>query len=367
MNIEGKQIWQVPAGDGNRDYAGICLEWDVILESVGGREGPWPGWLQPDSCWEHPEPSRSARASDRITEGDLVVLYVGRQPAGVGQVAGGAFWHEEFGEIDGRRLSRVWRVWWLWKGDGISALNAKSTFTGPPAIQPLASENVLAWLARLKIDEQALERPLTELPEPEVSVAWSEIETALFEQGLAGDAVRQLAVAREAVCRLAQWYHQTSTPVSEGEAATNLVTPLLRGLGWPAQRMGIEWNSVGVALYTRPERRDEHLAMVIEIRHGLQPCLRPQSQARFYAEELRPSEACDRLVITDGMRYGVFLKENGRFAERPHAYLNLSRMRRSCPILGCHGAPEAVRLLAPLQPAGSVCLSRDLAPPDRQR
>lgn len=31
MNI-GKQVWQVAAGDTDRNYVDLCLEWDVILK-----------------------------------------------------------------------------------------------------------------------------------------------------------------------------------------------------------------------------------------------------------------------------------------------------------------------------------------------
>lgn len=41
MDISGKPIWQQAAGDTDRDYAGLCLEWDVILNRPGER-GAWP-------------------------------------------------------------------------------------------------------------------------------------------------------------------------------------------------------------------------------------------------------------------------------------------------------------------------------------
>jgi len=35
MDIGNHQIWQVAAGDTNRNYADLCLEWDVILNGPG--------------------------------------------------------------------------------------------------------------------------------------------------------------------------------------------------------------------------------------------------------------------------------------------------------------------------------------------
>jgi len=41
MEIEGAKVWQVAAGDTNRNYADICIYWNVIL--VGnGKYGKWP-------------------------------------------------------------------------------------------------------------------------------------------------------------------------------------------------------------------------------------------------------------------------------------------------------------------------------------
>ena len=41
MNLDGRQIWQVACGDGNRDYADVLLKWDIV--AVGpGHFGPWP-------------------------------------------------------------------------------------------------------------------------------------------------------------------------------------------------------------------------------------------------------------------------------------------------------------------------------------
>jgi hypothetical protein len=31
MDVTQKKIWQVAAGDRDRNYADLCLEWDVVL------------------------------------------------------------------------------------------------------------------------------------------------------------------------------------------------------------------------------------------------------------------------------------------------------------------------------------------------
>jgi hypothetical protein len=41
MDIVGKKLWQVAAGDSDRHYARLCLRWDVVLDGPGSA-GPWP-------------------------------------------------------------------------------------------------------------------------------------------------------------------------------------------------------------------------------------------------------------------------------------------------------------------------------------
>ncbi|MCH8077760.1 MAG: hypothetical protein IIC64_18275 [SAR324 cluster bacterium] len=118
MDITGKKIWQVAAGDTDRNYADICLKWDVILNGPGSA-GPWPDCI-PDlkSGWELSSKKISdlRRFTEKITDGDLVVLRIGTTDVfGVGFVMGEKEWHEEFGDIDGWDLQHIRRVKWVWK------------------------------------------------------------------------------------------------------------------------------------------------------------------------------------------------------------------------------------------------------------
>ena len=66
------------------------------------------------------------------------------------------------------------------------------------------------------------------------------------------------------------------------------------------------------------------------------------SQARSYALSRNSRH---RLIVTDGLRYGVFVREKDSF--RLYAYLNLARLRRDYPILGCKGAEAALLAMTP--------------------
>ena len=69
MDIEAKKIWQVAAGDTNRNYADLCLKWDVILNGPGS-EGPWPDCVE---AFEQQGLSLEQRA-ENLTVGDFAQL-----------------------------------------------------------------------------------------------------------------------------------------------------------------------------------------------------------------------------------------------------------------------------------------------------
>lgn len=91
MGISNKRIWQVAAGDAERCYADLCLEWDVILNGPGWA-GPWP------ECAEalrrdYDLSTRKLRDlkwfCEEVADGDLVVLRLGTTDVfGVGEVVG---------------------------------------------------------------------------------------------------------------------------------------------------------------------------------------------------------------------------------------------------------------------------------------
>ncbi|MGF7135870.1 hypothetical protein P3T40_007382 [Paraburkholderia sp. EB58] len=65
---------------------------------------------------------------------------------------------------------------------------------------------------------------------------------------------------------------------------------------------------------------------------------------RACAAQTRPG--CHRLIVTDGLRYGVYTRPgDGEF--RLYAYFNLIRLRKDYPVYPCKGAREALVALAP--------------------
>jgi hypothetical protein len=76
MDLKNRQIWQVGAGDKDRDYVDLCLDWDVIIWGPGDY-GPWPECLN-DLKDERPgQVPYGKRFCEKMNEGDLVVLKLG--------------------------------------------------------------------------------------------------------------------------------------------------------------------------------------------------------------------------------------------------------------------------------------------------
>jgi hypothetical protein len=290
---------------------------------------------------------------EKIRDGDFIVLRLGTTEVyGVGVVVGDYGWYDDFGDVDGWDLQFVRRVRWLWRYDSEPKRFPTYSLKFGDTIQALDSEPVLKWLRELRISHTAQERELVRLPQScEHGIRQSEIPVQriaeyLFDQGIAAGSIDALTDGMDALARIASWYDRSEIDPSEPETVAYLVVPLLRALGWTPQRMAIEWNRLDLALFGRMPRADENLAVAVEVKRRSLSCLSAKSQAEGYAEGAG-RDACRRLIVTDGIRYGIHLRdEGGKFPNKPAAYLNLLRMMPSYPALECAGAQEALRLIA---------------------
>jgi len=346
MEISGKIIWQQAAGDTDRDYSDLCISWDVILNGPG-YAGPWPDCAR--SLLEDGLSQRKItdlrRFAEEMKDGDLVVLRIGTATVlGVGQVVGPYEWSEEFGDVDGWNLQHVRRVRWVWQGHGNPKDFETYALKQGDTTQRLSEGPVAEWLSSLEVPEDIFRRPLTRLPtapyKNDISVA--EISEFLFDHGVASASITNLLSEIGELTRIAKWYQRSSTP-SEHETVAYLVVPLLRALGWTPQRMAVEWNHVDVALFDQLPRTDPSLRVVVEAKKMDNSCLTAMSQAASYAEG---KIGCHRLIVTDGLRYGVYTR-NQVEAFRLYAYMNLTRLRHDYPIYGCRGAEDALLAMAP--------------------
>ena len=343
MDIEGRTIWQQAAGDTDRDYADLCLKWGVILNGPASY-GPWPESerdVMRDRGSRKTEDLR--RFCEQMTDGDVVILRQGTSVVcAVGEIVGDRAYHEEFNDVDGWDIGHVRRVRWLWQTP-----QKFDTYTlkWGDTTQHLNSPEVNSWLESLEIPEIIQTHEPVQLPPETDEVTLNEISEYLFGKGVASASISNLMNEIGEFVRIANWYNREEQKPSEYETVNYLVVPLLRALGWTPQRMAIEWNRIDIALFTKLPRNDDFLSVVVEAKKMDASCFSAFAQAQAYAER---SKGCTRLIVTDGLRYGVFAREADQtFSARPHAYMNLTRLRRDYPLHECKGAQDALLAMAP--------------------
>ena len=337
--------WQQAAGDDDRNYVEICLKYDVILNGPG-YAGKWPecrNTLKADG-WTSKKITDLKRFCEDITDGDIVVLRMGTSRIyGVGIVIGDYKHRESFGDVDGWDLQHIRRVKWVW-----SSISKPKTFPTyalklGDTTQRLDNPNIIKWVQSLTKNSN----PLPTLHNIPADIDYdTDIETIsefLFSEGISSSSIEVLNKEIEELTRIAKWYARTKDAnPSEFETISYLAIPLLRALGWTPQKMAIEWNKVDIALFNNLPRDDSNLSVVIEAKRKDNSCLMAVSQAQGYANKRKN---CNKLIVTDGLRYGTYRKVNGKF--QLYAYLNIIKLKSSYPIYGCLGAAEALKEMAP--------------------
>jgi hypothetical protein len=344
MDIKGKQVWQVGAGDTDRNYGNVCLKYDVMV--VGpGRPGPYTEELYAEAG----DIKNSIRRFYEAVKGDIVLLRIGTgEVLAVGEIVDeNPLWLEAFGDVDGWDLQHTRRVRWFENSE--KSFPSQTFGTRARTFAGVGSESIHRWLAQLQISSSARQRKISKLPSPGNRLDTEELAARLFIEGLGSEYVDRLVSVLGSIQRVAAWYQNKSKrPAgrpSESETICYLVIPLLFSLGWSEQTCAVEWKHVDVALFAKMPSTDETLACVVEAKLLGRSVFNPYGQAISYATQTG-REACTRLIVTDGIRYVLHRSVKEKF--QVEAYLNILEMRDSYEIFGCGGAVEAILGMARL-------------------
>ena len=339
MDLADTTLWQVGAGDTDRSYGDICIKFDVMIAGPG-ELGPYE-----EERYAHLGDIRNSlrRFCKEARRGDIVLLRLGTGDVlSVGEISDDAAeWVDAFADVDGWSLQHVRRVRWF--------RNTDKTF--PPKtlggqVRTFAAVNVEAvrtWVENLKIPKANRDRELAQLPTAGALLDPTELGRRLFIEGLPSEHVDKLMATFASMQRVASWYwNKTKRPEgrpSEQETVCYLVIPLLLSLGWSQQTAALQWHYVDVALFRGMPPTDATLSCVVEAKLLDRSVFSPLGQAREYA--LRHGrESCDRLIVTDGIRYALHRRSGNNFGLE--AYLNILEMRDAYPMLDCNGAVQAV-------------------------
>lgn len=339
MDLTGKKLWQVGAGDTERSYGHICIKYDVMIAGPGSR-----GAFEEERYADLGDIRNSLRRfCKEARRGDVVLLRLGTGDVlAVGEIADDAAeCREAFADVDGWELQHARRVRWL-----PNTANSFPSKTLGGQVRTFAAVNVepvRTWVQGLQVAEADLVRELAVLPQAGASLDAAELGKRLFIEGLPSEYVDRLMATFASLQRIASWYsNDTKRPAgrpSEQETVCYLVIPLLLSLGWSQQTAAVQWNYVDIALFRGMPPTEATLACVVEAKLLGRSVFSPLGQAREYA--LKPGrDGCDRLIVTDGIRYALHRREGEEF--KMQAYLNILDMRDNYPILDCAGAVQAV-------------------------
>ncbi len=355
------QYWQIAAGDTRRNFVDICLKYGVVLNGPGSY-GRWTDNMREIMVadgWTSKKISDIERFLFEVKKGDVVVLRLGTSEVhGIGVIHDDYdpqhSYSDSFSDVDGWDIQHLRRVNWLWKADGVPKTYDTHTLKFGDTTQRLNLDQESRLFKDIQdvLDKQSSITSAFVLPDlPPVSepIDKEGISRFFFEYGIGSSSIDSLKNKISDLVALAEWYRSFGKP-SETETIVHLVVPLLEALGWTAQKMAFERRVSGkgridLALFDHAKREDNHLCAVIEVKRFDQSCIQAKDQAKNYATSY---ENCFRVIVTDGMRYAIYLRNNKDepLSDHPVAYLNLLNMRKANPVYGCDGAHKALLLMS---------------------
>lgn len=309
MGRQAGSVWQISSGPRSGSYAETFLRHGVGLVGPGDT-GQWrPGKSFED--WRHIE-----SFADEVQVGDVLVLRCGSsEMIDAGIVASHYMYLGQFDDVNGWDLQHARRVRWCQLP--VPHDFGSAVFTGS-AFGRVQHSDVLQQVRRF-LNSPPTEWQMASLP------ALPDEEPDLIE---VPDAVQDIVAL---ACDLGSGLYWNSgvfgpTP-SENEMVAHLVVPLLRALGWPQERIALEWYRTDVALFTSLPRCPENCRLIVEAKavgYGLDDAL---AQAKDYAAAI--SVDCD-LLVTNGIRYRLHGRDDDYAAV---AYANLCRLKKSSTAL----------------------------------
>jgi len=257
------------------------------------------------------------RFASEIAVGDVVLLRKGIAAiAAVGVVASEYVYLNAFDDVNGLDLQHARRVRW-YRLPEEHAFGAAAFGAGPPRCSRVLSREVIDFAARFLNSPPThwQTAPLPQVPVEEPPL--DEVPAAL--QGIVSQVNDLVPLVRAAPA--------FGEAPSEDELIAHLVVPFLRSLGWPSERIAVQWRCMDVAVFRALPRTPENCHLVIEVKRlgaGVEGAL---EQAKGYVEAL--GVVCD-VVVTDGVRYRMYA---GVSDFKPLAYANLARLKRSAAAL----------------------------------
>lgn len=307
MNAAAPAIWQISGGSPARSYGNVFLRYGVALIGPGDA-GAWAS-ERDDADFDG---SYVRRFASEIVPGDLILLRTGvAKIAAVGLVVGEYSYVNAFDDVNGLDLQHTRRVQW-------GRLNAEHNFrsavfgANPARCSRVWNEEVVDFASRFLNSPPTYWQSarLPDLPpeDPPLAKAPEALE------GLVAQAADLLPLMQDSL--------RFGELPSEDELIAHFVVPFLRALGWPPERIAVQWRYIDVSVFTLLPRSPQSCRFVIEAKRlgaGVEGAL---EQAKGYVAALGiPSD----VIVTDGIRYRMYDAARGF---EPVAYANLVRLKQ---------------------------------------
>jgi len=315
-------IWQVAAGDGERNYWDVFRQFGVMLIGPGG-EGDYIKHKDAydEMTMERRRPIRQF-VEDADKNNDLVVL---KHRSGskwiaiaIGRIKSGYYYKPVFGDVEGFQLQHCRLVDWRQTSEKpIPGLGRG----GGCFSHVIKARDVVKrrWEKGKPIHK------FDRIPNNPKSI---ELIDSLAVKGLPRQNAKRIADEIERLQGLAQWYEDNDEDVPEHETRTFLIVPLIMSLGWDEKRVKIEWKHKDVALFDAQYSKGNEPVVIIESKRLWDGLGDAPEQAERYAGQY---PTCKTFIVSDGIRYKLFTKPKRAHKFRFSAYLNLLTPTRKHP------------------------------------
>lgn len=324
------QVWQVAAGNETRDYAEVFLRFGVILMGPGSAGEYFNNRATYTDRTNRDFKSFIQTLAESVQIGDLVILKKQQGLAtweilAVGMITSDYMHCETFEDVDGWDIQHCRQV--KWKKLAIS-----------PVIRGLRRgtlygvNNNNAINAATQIWTNGVEISSLPIPQQVIDITVEELIDTIMVYGLSISSASMIANMIWKLRRIAKWYNSHGTHVKEHEIRTFMIVPLLIGLGWPEQKIKIEWNNIDIAVFDSPYNENSKPVFIIESKKMWDGLLYAPVQAQQYAQKY-PS--CKIFIVSDGIRYQLFERDGGVW--KYVAYMNLLFPKKHHPYLDTVG------------------------------
>jgi hypothetical protein len=324
MKDEKMNYWQVAAGDGSRDYSDLFLDYGIMIMGSGD---PGPYFEKKDFYTNKKLYASSdiSKFAEEVKEGDVVVLKKPQndlwEVLAIGIVKGEYAHLPIFEDVEGWCLQHCRYVEWKQpkKKTAIPGLS-RGTF------RAINSPSTILAIDKIRESELKSLRA-KDLPTPVDNLTDEDLIDILIDNGLRPSDAEDLTLTINRIRRLVKWYHSKQYDISEHEARTFLIVPLLLALGWPEQKLKIEWNKIDIAFFNEPYvQKNDECIMILESKRLWAGLGAAETQASSYACNY---PKCDKMIVSDGCCYNLFKRKGTKW--KLSAYLNILKPKTAHP------------------------------------